>query len=347
MSIEIDLSEESKVHLGTSEKLRKGRDLANSLLHATENAAMAAYDWSGHNNKEVADGVAVEAMRNYLNLLNINGTVVVGEGIKDKAPMLYLGEKVGTGNGPEIFIAVDPIDGTTATAGDKPGAVSVLAASEKGGILRLPDELFYVNKLIVGPQAKGKVDINAPVVQNIKALADALGKNIPDLRITVLNRPRNQSLINQIHEAGARVTLIEYGDLMPGILVAMKGAGTHAVWGVGGAPEAVITAAGLKCLGGSIQIKPWTDNEDTASILGSIGFGVDRVFNETDLVPGKSVIFSSTGITRGDVTKGITTFVGGIRMHSILLTATNGVSSIEQRDLTQVTDTNKIVYTLD
>ena len=198
----------------------------------------------------------MDAMRKFLNGLHIRGVIEVGEGVKDKAPMLFIGEKVGMGNGPELSIALDPIDGTNATAGLKHGAISVLAASEKGGILRLPNDLHYVDKLITGPQARGLVNINTPVSENLKVIAISLNKDIPDLRIVVLDRPRNQNLILEIREAGAKVSLIDYGDLMPGVLTCIEGAGVHGVMGIGGAPEAVLTAAELFVLAEVFKLNP-------------------------------------------------------------------------------------------
>ena len=322
------------------------RKIAGILGMATEVAALAANDKSGLGKRDEADQAAVDAMRKFLNGLHIRGVIEVGEGVKDKAPMLFIGEKVGMGNGPELSIALDPIDGTNATAGLKHGAISVLAASEKGGILRLPNDLHYVDKLITGPQARGLVNINTPVSENLKVIAISLNKDIPDLRIVVLDRPRNQNLILEIREAGAKVSLIDYGDLMPGVLTCIEGAGVHGVMGIGGAPEAVLTAAGVICLGGGIQVKPWTDKENVKESLKNQGFGLNRVLTERELVPGKSIVFSATGITHSNVIEEVRTFKGGARLDSLVLTASDGFSSIERRDFTLVTDTEKIEYRL-
>ncbi len=330
----------------TFNNLIEVRKIAGVLSMATEIAAIAANDKSGLGRKNEADQAAVDAMRQFLNGLNIDGTIEVGEGVKDEAPMLYIGEGVGNKKGPKLSIAVDPIDGTKATAGLMPGAISVLAASEGGGILRLPDNLHYMDKLITGPQARDLVDINAPVSENLAVIAKSLDKDVSDLRIVVLDRPRNQNLINQIREAGAKVSLIEYGDLMPGVLACIQGSGVHAVMGIGGAPEAVLTAAGVICLGGGIQVKPWANEEDVKTNLEQNGFSLDRVLTERGLVSGKSIIFSATGITDSHVIEGVRTFKGGARLDSLVLTANNGVSSIERSDFTLVTDTNKIEYRL-
>lgn len=322
------------------------RKIAGILGMVTEVAALAATNMVGQGKRDEADQAAVDAMRKFLNGLDIRGVIEVGEGVKDKAPMLFIGEEVGTGNGPELSIAVDPIDGTKATAGLKDNAISVLAASERGGILRLPSDLHYVDKLITGPQARGLVDINAPVSKNLKAIARSLDKDISDLRIVVLDRPRNQDLISKIRKAGAKVSLIEYGDLMPGVLTCIQGSGVHVVAGVGGAPEAVLTAAGVICLGGGIQTKPWTDEESVKSSLENQGFSLGRVLTERELVPGRSIVFSATGITHSKVIEEVRTFKGGARLDSLVLTANDGVSSIERRDFTLVTDTEKIEYRL-
>ena len=337
---------EFETQRGAFNNLIEVRGIAGVLSMATEIAAIAANDKSGLGRKNEADQAAVDAMRQFLNRSDIDGIIEVGEGVKDEAPMLYIGEEVGNKKGPKLSIAVDPIDGTKATAGLMPGAISVLAASEKGGILRLPDDLHYMDKLIVGPQAKGLVDINATVSKNLTAIAGSLDKDISDLRIVVLDRPRNQDLINQIRETGAKVSLIEYGDLMPGVLTCIQGSSVHAVMGIGGAPEAVLTAAGVICLGGGIQVKPWTDKEDVKKSFMTQGYGPERVLTERDLVSGKSIVFSSTGITDSSVIGGVRTFKGGVRLDSLVLTANDGVSAVDRHDFTLVTDTNKIEYRL-
>ena len=326
--------------------LIKVRKTAGILSMATEIAALAANNLSGQGKKNEADAAAVNGMRQFLNKLDIDGIIEVGEVEKDEAPMLFIGEKVGKGKGPKLSIAVDPIDGTKATAGLMPDAISVLIASERGGILRLPNDLHYMDKLIVGPQAKDSVNINAPVAKNIKAIAKSLDKDISDLRIVVLDRPRNQTLIDKIRETGAKVSLIDYGDLMPGVLTCIEGAGVHAVMGIGGAPEAVLTAAGVICLGGGIQVKPWTDKKDVEDSLKFNRFGLDRILTERELIPGKSIIFSATGITHSNVIEEVRTFKGGARLDSLVLTANDGISSIERKDFTLVTNTDKIEYRL-
>ena len=328
----------------SAERLSRIEILAERFNQTTQLAAIAAFEKSGLGNKIEADQAAVDAMRNDLNLMNMRLVIEVGEGIKDEAPMLYIGEKVGRGDGLEYSGAVDPVEGTTATANLKPDAVSVLAISERGGILRLPPQLIYMNKLITGPRSKDYVDINAPVTKNLDAIAKSLGKKVSDLRIKVLDRPRNEELINEIRKSGAKVASIDYGDLMPGIASCMQGYDIHAVMGIGGAPEAVLAAAGVLCLNGGIQVKPWTDKEATKKILDEKGFNMDKVFTAKDLVPGKLIVFSSTGVTSGEMLNGVRTFVGGIRTHSLILSATNGFSSIKFVDKTVVTDVDQIEF---
>lgn len=340
------MSGEFETQLRALGELAEVRKIAGVFAMATEVAAIAANNKSGLGKKDEADQAAVDAMRQFLNGLEIDGVIEVGEGDKDEAPMLFIGERVGKGNGPELSIAVDPIDGTDATAGLKPGAISVLAASERWGILRLPTDLHYVDKLITGPQAKDLVDINAPVSENLRAIARSSDKEISDLRIVVLNRPRNKGLIDQIRETGAKVALIEYGDLMPGVLTCIQGSDIHGVMGIGGAPEAVLTAAGVICLGGGIQVKPWTDKENVKDSLVDQGFPLDRILTERELVSGKSVVFSATGITHSNVIAGVRTFKGGVREDSLVLAANNGVSVIDRRDFTLVTNTSQIQYRL-
>jgi fructose-1,6-bisphosphatase II len=341
------MSSETDHHIETFLRLSSLERMGNIFAQATEVAAMAASDTAGLGNKEASDRAAVDAMRKFLGSLDIDGVIEVGEGIKDKAPMLFIGEQVGTGKGEKLSIGVDPIDGTKATAGLMPGAISALAVTERGGILRLPPELHYVEKLITGPQAKDKVNINAPVAENIKAIADSLNKGISDIRITVLDRPRNQKLIDQIRETGARVVLIDYGDLVPGVLTCVQGSETHAVMGSGGAPEAVLTAAGVICFGGGIQVKPWSDDPKVIDSLEAKGFSLDKVFTERDLITGRSIIFSTTGVTHsGNVIDGVRSFRGGVRRDTLLAVALDGVSMVIRKDSTLVTDTKLLQYRL-
>lgn len=314
--------------------------LALQLSHATEIAAMAAARAAGFGDKKKADGAAVKAMRKFFNQVNFNGCVVIGEGERDKAPMLYIGEKLGTGKGMGVDIAVDPLENTNATASLGPRAIAVLAASERGGLFHAPD--MYMNKLVVGPEAAGKIDIDAPVKKNLRALAKALERKIKDLVIVVLDRPRHEELIADIRKAGARVKLVPDGDLLPGIAVAMRGSGVHAVMGIGAAPEGVMTAAGLRCLKGEMQARFWPKNKEEEKRLRKMGGDPQRVYQTEELASGQDIIFCATGVTDGDLLKGVRFFGGGSRTHSLVM---NTISDkIRFIDTTHVFDKKQIEY---
>lgn len=291
--------------------------LAKQLSHATELGAMAAARAAGFGDKIMADKKAVRAMRGYLNGTNIDGIIVIGEGERDKAPMLFIGEKVGTGKGPKVDIAVDPLENTNAAATFGPRAISVLAVSERGGLFHAPD--MYMNKLVVGKRARGKVDINAPVKENLISIAGALERDVDDLVIVVLKRPRNDELIDGIRKVGARVRLILDGDLMPGVAACMRGSGVHALMGIGAAPEGVMTAAAVKCLNGEMQAKFWPVNNEERDRLISMGGNPDKVYTHKELASGKTIIFSATGVTDGDLLKGVKFFGGGARTQSLVI----------------------------
>jgi fructose-1,6-bisphosphatase class II len=257
----------------------------------------------------------------------MDGTIVIGEGERDEAPMLFIGEKVGKPrNGdhafPKVDIAVDPLEGTNLCATGSESAISVLAAAEEGGLLNAPD--IYMNKLVVGPSNRGNVDINAPVETNLKAIARGLNRDVEDLVIIVLNRDRHNDLIAQIRKAGARIKLISDGDLSAGISAAMRGTGVHAVMGIGGAPEGVLTAAACRCLNGDMQAKlfPFKKGDDERMKRMGIKGGFDRVYTAEDLAPGKNIVFAATGVTNGNLLKGIRFFGGGYRANSVIMTYT-------------------------
>jgi len=314
--------------------------LALALSHATEVGAIAASRTAGFGDKKNADHEAVEAMRTHFNGLDFNGRIVIGEGERDEAPMLYIGEKLGSGKGLAIDIAVDPLENTNATAVFGPGAIAVLAASERGGLFHAPD--MYMNKLVVGPEAAGKVDIDAPIKKNLQVLAKALERDIKDLVIVILDRPRNEEMIDQVRKAGARVKLIPDGDLLPGIAVAMRGSGVHAVMGIGAAPEGVMTAAGLRCLKGEMQARFWPKSKDEETRLKKMGGDPKKVYQTEELASGKQIIFSATGVTNGDILKGVRFFGGGARTHSLLM---NTISDkIRFVDTTHVFDKRQIEY---
>lgn len=326
-----------------AERLEKAQQLGEVLSHATELGAIAAAEMAGFGDKREADEQAVQAMRAYLNGVNIDGTIVIGEGERDKAPMLYIGEKVGTGNGLEVDIAVDPLENTNATAIFGPRAISVLAVSEKGGLFHAPD--MYMNKLVVGKRAKGKVDIDAPVRHNLEMIAESLDRSVRALVVVVLDRERNKQLIEGIKESGARVRLIPDGDLLPGAAACMRGSGVHALMGIGAAPEGVMTAAAVKCLGGEMQARFWPVDDEEVARLGKMGGDIDRVYSHTDLAGGDLIIFSATGVTDGDLLKGVRFFGGGVRVESLLIAMEgDGMVRRDKKDSTLVFDKEKMQF---
>ncbi len=275
------------------------------LVRITEAAALAAAHWMGHGDNNRADEAAVNAMRKAMDEVSFHGTVVIGEGERDEAPMLYIGEKVGRGEGPEV-------------AKGRANALATIAVSEKGGLLHAPDT--YMEKLVVGKPAAGKVDLDRPVAENLKIIAKSLNRDVDDLTVVILDRPRHEQLILQVRAAGARIKLIEDGDLMAAISVAVAGTGVHAVMGTGGAPEGVLAAAALKCLGAEIlgRLKFRNDEErERAKRMGVVDDG--RVYRTDDLASGRDVRFVATGVTDGDVLPGVRFFAGGARTHSVLL----------------------------
>ena len=293
-------------------------DLSLEFVRVVEGAAIAAARTMGQGDRKYADQVAVEAMRQEMETLDIEGVIVIGEGERDEAPMLFIGEKVGKG-GPPVDIAVDPLEGTNLCATGAANAIAVLAASEKGGLLNAPD--IYMEKLVVGPSSKGRVDINAPVEDNLKAIAKALEREVHDLVVIVLDRPRHEKLIADIRKAGARIRLIGDGDLSAGIAAAVVGTGVHAVMGTGGAPEGVLTAAAMRCLNGEIQAKLVLTKPSDAERLKSMGIGdLNRVYRTEDLALGKNVIFAACGVTDGSLLRGVRFFGEGIRTHTLLMT---------------------------
>lgn len=302
-------------------------ELSVHFLRVVEAAAIEAAKTMGQGDRKYSDLKAVEAMRREMDLIEMDGTIVIGEGERDEAPMLFIGEKVGKPMSgghvfPKVDIAVDPLEGTNLCATGTENAISVLAAAEEGGLLNAPD--IYMNKLIVGPSNRGNVDINAPVATNLKAIARGLNRDVEDLVIIVLNRERHYDLISQIRKAGARIKLISDGDLSAGIASAMRGTGVHAVMGIGGAPEGVLTAAACRCLNGEMQAKlfPFKKGDDERMKRMGIKGGFDRVYTVDDLAPGKNIVFAATGVTSGTLLKGIRFFGGGYRANSVIMTYT-------------------------
>ncbi|HXL20969.1 MAG TPA: class II fructose-bisphosphatase [Candidatus Dormibacteraeota bacterium] len=299
--------------------------LSLEFLRVVENAAIAAARTMGVGDRHHADEVAVESMRSTMDSLQMDGTIVIGEGERDEAPMLYIGEKVGlaksapNANFPAVDIAVDPLEGTNLCATGAPNAIAVLAASERGGLLHAPD--LYMEKIVVGPSCKGAVDLDAPVADNLKAIARRLERSVEDLVIIVLERPRHEKLIADIRKAGARIRLIGDGDLSAGITAAVVGTGVHAVMGTGGAPEGVLTAAALRCLNGQILGRLVIAKPQDQERLEKMGVkDLKRIYDTEELAPGKRMIFACCGVTDGNLLRGVRFFGEGIRTQSMILT---------------------------
>jgi fructose-1,6-bisphosphatase II / sedoheptulose-1,7-bisphosphatase len=301
-------------------------DLALEFLRVTEESAIAAGKTMGQGNRNHADQVATEAMRSVMDSVSMDGTIVIGEGERDEAPMLYIGEKVGRHDGgsyPAVDIAVDPLEGTNLCATGSPGAITVLAASEGGGLLHAPD--CYMEKIVVGPSCRGVVDLEAPVAHNLAVIAKVLGRRVEDLVIIILDRPRHEKLVNEIRKAGARIRLISDGDLSPGVAAAMLGSGVHAVMGTGGAPEGVITAAAVRCLNGYMVGRLVGYTPEQAERMKDMGIkDPNRTYTAEDLAPGKNIIFSATGVTDGPLLKGVRFFGDGVRTTSLVMKLAQG-----------------------
>ncbi|EFF92854.1 MULTISPECIES: class II fructose-bisphosphatase [Streptomyces] len=280
------------------------RNIALELVRVTEAAAMAAGRWVGRGDKNGADGAAVRAMRTLVSTVSMNGVVVIGEGEKDEAPMLFNGERVGDGTGPEVDIAVDPIDGTTLTAKGMPNAIAVLAAAERGAMFD-PSAVFYMDKLVTGPDAADFVDIDAPVSVNIRRVAKAKRATPEDVTVVILDRPRHDGVIKEIRETGARIKLISDGDVAGSILALRDGTGVDMLLGIGGTPEGIISACAVKCLGGTIQGKLWPKDDEERQRAIDAGHDLDRVLGTDDLVSGENVFFVATGITDGELLRGV------------------------------------------
>ncbi|MYV39837.1 class II fructose-bisphosphatase [Streptomyces sp. SID1328] len=280
------------------------RNLALELVRVTEAAAMAAGRWVGRGDKNGADGAAVRAMRTLVSTVSMNGVVVIGEGEKDEAPMLFNGEQVGDGTGPEVDIAVDPIDGTTLTAKGMANAIAVLAAAERGAMFD-PSAVFYMDKLVTGPEAADFVDIDAPVSVNIRRVAKAKRRTPEDVTVVILDRPRHEGVIKEIRDTGARIKLISDGDVAGSILALREGTGIDLLLGIGGTPEGIISACAVKCLGGTIQGKLWPKDDEERERAIAAGHDLDRVLTTDDLVSGENVFFVATGITDGELMRGV------------------------------------------
>ncbi len=317
---------------------RPDRNLALELVRVTEAAAMGAGRWIGRGDKNAADQAAVDAMRAMLDTVAMTGVVVIGEGEKDEAPMLYNGEEIGEGRGPDVDVAVDPLEGTRLTALGQPNAIAVIAAADRGSLF-FPGAAVYMEKIAVGADAIDAIDINASPAENIAAVAKAKGRRVTDIRVTVLERDRHEELIGELREAGAHVNLIRDGDVAPAIAAARPGTGVDMLYGVGGTPEGVISACALKCVGGGIQAKLWPRSDDERQALLDAGYDLDRVLTTGDLVTSDNVFVSATGVTTGALLRGVRYVRDGAITDSIVMRSRSGtVRRIEARhQLTKLT----------
>jgi fructose-1,6-bisphosphatase II len=299
------------------------RNIALEMVRATEAAAMSASRWMGRGDKNGVDGAAVNAMRYVLNTVRMDGVVVIGEGEKDEAPMLFNGEKLGKGGEPKVDIAVDPIDGTRLTALGLPNAVSVVAFAERGTMFN-PRHIFYMDKIATGPASASAIDINAPIADNIRGVAKALGKRVEDVTVIVLDRPRHEKIIKEIREISARIRLIMDGDVAGALATCKTGSGIDLLVGIGGSPEAVITACAIKCVGGNMQCKLWPRDEDEARRCLDEGIDLDRVLTLGDLVSSDNVYFAATGVTEGDWLGGVKYVGDTIKTSSLVMRSRSG-----------------------
>jgi fructose-1,6-bisphosphatase II len=302
---------------------RPDRNLALELVRVTEAAAMAAGRWVGRGDKNAADQAAVDAMRAMLDSVSMEGLVVIGEGEKDEAPMLFNGESVGDGTGPQVDVAVDPLEGTRLTALGQPNAIAVIAVAERGTMF-FPGAAVYMEKIAVGPAGIDVVDINAPPTENVRAVAKAKGVTTREITTVVLERDRHEALIEELRDAGAKVQLIRDGDVAPAIAAAQVGTGVDLLYGVGGTPEGVISAAALKCVGGGIQGKLWPRDDDERQKLVDAGLDPERVLTTDDLVAGRDVFVAATGVTTGSLLRGVRYTPNGATTDSIVMRSRSG-----------------------
>jgi fructose-1,6-bisphosphatase II len=300
-----------------------GRNLALELVRVTEAAALTAGRWMGRGQKEAADRAAVDAMRSLLNTIPMDGVVVIGEGAKDKAPMLFEGEHLGCADEPQTDIAVDPIDGTRLLSQGMPNSISTVAVAERGTMFESP-YVFYMDKIAVGPEAAAAIDIDAPVETNLRNVARALNKEVADLVVVMLDRPRHEELANEVRRAGARIRFIMDGDVAGAVMAASPDTGIDILMGVGGAPEAVVAACAIRCIGGGIQCKLWPRDEGEWAAVREHGVDVNRVLTAEDLVAGDDIFFAATGITDGELLKGVHYFRDGATTESIVMRSRSG-----------------------
>lgn len=307
------------------------RELTMEFARVTEAAALASARWVGLGNKDAADNAAVEAMRAVFDTIHMDGTVVIGEGEMDEAPMLYIGERVGNGESPELDVAVDPLEGTNIVAKGVSGAIAVVAIGQKGSLLHAPD--MYMDKIAVGPAAAGKISLDASVSENVKNVAEALGKNVADVTVVILDRPRHEKIIQEVRSCGARVRLITDGDVSPAVACAFEDTGVDMMMGVGGAPEGVLAAAALRCMGGEMQGRLWPENEEDVARAKALGIeDVNKLLTMDDLVSSDDVFFAATGITEGPLLRGVTFTSKGALTHTVVIRGKSGtVRFIEAR----------------
>jgi fructose-1,6-bisphosphatase II len=299
------------------------RNLALELVRVTEAAAMSAGRWVGRGDKNGGDGAAVDAMRKLIGTVSMQGVVVIGEGEKDEAPMLFNGEEVGDGNGPACDVAVDPIDGTTLMAKGMPNAIAVLAVAERGSMFD-PSAVFYMEKIAVGPEAADVIDLTAPVAENIRRVAKAKHTDVSDVTVCILDRPRHEQLVKEVRRAGARIHFISDGDVAGAISAARPNTGVDMLLGIGGTPEGIIAASALKCMGGAIQARLWPQDDAEREKALAAGHDLDRVLSTNDLVSGENVFFCATGITDGDLLRGVHYRSGGCTTQSIVMRSKSG-----------------------
>ncbi len=307
------------------------RNLGLELGRVTEAAAVAASRWVGRGDKNGADGAAVAAMRALINTVSMDGTVVIGEGEKDDAPMLFNGEKIGDGTGPEVDVAVDPVDGTTLTAKGMNNAISVIAVAERGTMFD-PSAVFYMEKLAAGPEAADVVDIRLPAKENIRRVAKAKGIEIQDVTVCILDRPRHEQLVNEIRDTGARIKFISDGDVAGAIMTAREDTGVDLLLGVGGTPEGIITAVAIKCLGGVIQGRLWPKDDDERQKAIDAGHDLSRVLATDDLVSSNNCFFAATGVTDGELLHGVRFHAEGATTQTLVMRSKSGTIRLMESD---------------
>jgi fructose-1,6-bisphosphatase II len=299
------------------------RNIAMELVRTTEAAALGAARWVGRGDKNGADGAAVNAMRMMLDTVDMDGIIVIGEGEKDEAPMLFNGERVGNGQGPQVDVAVDPLEGTRLTALGRPGAVSVIACAPRGTLYN-PHDIFYMEKIAVGPEARGMIDLGAPVSWNIQQVAKAKGISVDEVTVIILDRDRNTDIADQVRAAGARIRFITDGDAPAAVSAAVAGSGVDMMLGIGGSPEGVVAACALKCIEGDFQGRLWPRHDDDRKVAAERGLSLTDVLTIDDLVRSDDVFFAATGVTTGDLLKGVEYVAGGATSESLVMRSRSG-----------------------